>query len=89
MSQSEQLKPVASVFSGERVGYALASVSFACVSVHFFVSCEASVATGGIGLLIFLSAALLCLTVPKGTTLRFRPLAFALFGLLLHMLSTH
>lgn len=76
-------------FSAHRVAYALAAMSFGFVPVHFYVSCEASVATAAIGTMLFLACTVLSLVAPRGTAHRFRPIGFALVAVTGHSLFTH
>lgn len=89
MTIPQSLKFSIGGFSGKRVGYVLAFVSFALVPTHFYVSCEASGAVAGIGLIAFLLTGVLSFIVPRGTPHRFRPLAFTFFALVAHTLCTH
>ena len=76
-------------FSGKRVGYVLAFVSFALIPAHFYISCEASGAVAGIGMILFLTTGILSFIVPRGTPQRFRAVAFVFIALIGHMLCTH
>jgi hypothetical protein len=89
MSVPEPFKLTVRGFSSRRVGYVLAFLSFTFVPIHSYVSCEVSVLTFGLGLILFLAVLLLSLCVPRGEPNRFRPLAFAFFALVAHVFSTH
>ena len=89
MSISEHFKFKLAGFSGTRVGYVLAVMSFCLVPVNFYVSCEASGAIFGISLVAFLITFGLTFTTPRATPRRFLPAVIALLAVVAHMLCTH
>jgi hypothetical protein len=89
MTIPEHLRFAVGGFSAQRVGYILAAVSFAFLSLHFYVSCEVSGLVAGFSIILFLTASLLALIIPRGTPHRFHPLAWALMAVLAHILCAH
>lgn len=89
MNIPEPLKFTFGGFSAKRVGYILGVTSFAFVPAHFYVSCEMSSFINCSGIILFLATTVLSFFVPRGTSDRFRPSAFAFLAVVAHMLCTH
>jgi hypothetical protein len=89
MTIPEDLKLKVGGFSGKRVVYVLAFASLALIPAHFYISCQASGAVAGIGVIVLLLTGVLSFIVPSSTPHRFRPLAFAVLASFGHMLFTH
>ena len=89
MEIPESLKFTWGGFSGKRLGYVLATGSFAMVPAHSFVSCEVSGLICVSGVLLLGGAWVFSLMVPHGTEQRLRPVAYAFVALIVHSLFTH
>ena len=89
MNFTDHLKFSIGGFSAHRVAHVLAILSFGFVPVHFYVSCEASDATAGIGMILLIGSSVLSFLTPRGTPHRFRPIAFAFIAVIAHTLCTH
>lgn len=89
MNIPDQLKFSIKGFSGKRVGYVFAVMSFALVPVHFAVDCRVSGAIALMSFVLFLITGILSFFNPRGTVNRFLPLGLTLLGAVAHTLFMH
>jgi hypothetical protein len=75
--------------SAKRMAYGLSVLSLFLVPVDFYVPCEVSAEVCGLGIMLALSAGVLALFIPRGTSARFRPVSLALAVIVAHLLSFH
>ena len=89
MTISEHLKFKLAGFSGTRVGYVLAVVSFCLVPVSFYASFWVSGAIDDFSLILFLFTLAFSFSAPQTTPHRFRPALFAFCALVANTLVNH
>jgi hypothetical protein len=89
MNFTDHLKFSVAGFSAHRVAYLLAILNFGFVPVHFYVSCETSSVTAGIGWLLLIGSLVLSFVTRRDIPHRFRPVVFALIAVIAHTLCTH
>ena len=89
MSISEHFKFKLAGFSGTRVGYVLAGMSFCLVPVSFYASFWVSGAIDDFSFILVIITLALSFSSPRMTPHRFRPALFALVACIANTLVNH